>query len=83
MIPVDQYGMSFQLRTTKGTTKWMALNAESLRVFNEVLVPALPDRGNIRDKWLDEIKNLTVSGGGPAELVAKIMKLLDGQDEPL
>lgn len=42
VLPIDQYGISIQIRTTTGNTKWLALNAESLRVFNEVIVPAIP-----------------------------------------
>ena len=42
LLPVDQYGFSFQIRTTRGTTKWLALNPDSLRIFNELIVPAMP-----------------------------------------
>lgn len=31
ILPVDEYGVSIQIRTTKGYTKWLALNPESFR----------------------------------------------------
>lgn len=77
VIPVDQYGMSFQLRTTRGTTKWMLLNGESLRVFNEVIVPALPDRAIQAEELLKKWVSLERGSHAPAELVANTMELLE------
>ena len=42
ILPIDQYGISIQIRTSSGKTKWMSLNRESLKILNEVIVPVLP-----------------------------------------
>lgn len=36
ILPADEYGISIQIRTTKGYTKWLALNAESFKIFQEI-----------------------------------------------
>jgi hypothetical protein len=48
ILPVDEYGISIQIKTSSGSTKWLTLNAESFQAFNAIIVPTLfasPQKG--------------------------------------
>jgi hypothetical protein len=74
IIPVDQYGVSIQIRTTVGYTKWLQLNPESFKSLQETFFPvSKEDRAlSALKKWL----SLKRGQHAPAELVAETMGLL-------
>ena len=75
ILPVDQYGVSIQIRTTKGHTKWLNLNPESFQTLQETFKEQITLEGqalSVLKKWVA----LERGSHAPAELVVETMELL-------
>jgi len=75
ILPVDQYGVSIQIRTNVGHTKWMALNPQSFQILQETFKEQVTIEGQAKaifKKWV----SLERGSHAPAELVAETMEFL-------
>ena len=75
LLPVDQYGVSFQIRSALGHTKWLQLNPESFNNLQEVFHDQVTKEGQaaaILKKWV----GLERGSHAPAALVAETMEFL-------
>jgi phytoene dehydrogenase-like protein len=77
ILPVDQYGVLIQIKTTVGHTKWLALNPSSFQSLQETFKEQITSEGQAKkifQKWLC----LERGEHAPAELVTETMEFLLG-----